>query len=211
MSDRVAIVWGAAGGIGRALVDQLSAGGWRVIAVTHQAADIDTAAVSLEANAGDEFDVQRAVMAAGQEAPEIDLFIYAAGDITSEPAGRMAPETWRRILEANLDGAYYATHHSLPLLTASAPLVYIGAVSERMRLPGLSAYAAAKAGLEAFAEALRKEERKRKVIVVRPGAVQTDFWNKVPFKMPASALTPQAVAEKVLVAVRDGHQGNLDV
>jgi len=211
MSDKVAIVWGAAGGIGRALVNQLSAEGWWVIAVTHQVADIDTAAVSIEANVGDEFDVQRALMAAGQEAPEIDLFIYAAGDITSEPAGRMAPKTWRRILEANLDGAYYATHHSLPLLTASAPLVYIGAVSERMRLPGLSAYAAAKAGLEAFAEALRKEERKRKVIVVRPGAVQTDFWNKVPFKMPASALTPQAVAEKVLVAVRDGHQGNLDV
>lgn len=211
MSDRVAIVWGAAGGIGRALVDQLSAEGWRVIAVTHQEADIDTAAVSLEANVGDEFAVQRAVMAAGHEAPEIDLFIYAVGDIISELADRMTPRTWRRIIEANLDGAYYATHHSLPLLSAAAPLVYIGAVSERMRLPGLSAYAAAKAGLEAFAEALRKEERKRKVIVVRPGAVQTDFWDKVPFKMPASALAPQAVAEKVLAAVRDGHQGNLDL
>lgn len=211
MSDRVAIVWGAAGGIGRAFVNQLSAEGWRVIAVTHQVADIDTAAVSIEANVGDQFDVQRALMAAGQEAPEIDLFIYAVGDITAEPASKMAPKTWRRIIEANLDGAYYTTHHSLPLLSAAAPLVYIGAVSERMRLPGLSAYAAAKAGLEAFAEALRKEERRRKVIVVRPGAVQTDFWDKVPFKMPASALTPQAVAEKVLAAVRDGHQGNLDL
>ena len=211
MSDRVAIVWGAAGGIGRALVDKLNTDGWRVIAVTHETANIDAATVSMEANVGDEFDVQRAVMAAGQESPEIDLFIYAVGDITSEPAGKMAPKTWRRIIESNLDGAYYATHHSLPLLTAAAPLVYIGAVSERMRLPGLSAYAAAKAGLEAFAETIRKEERKRKVIVVRPGAVQTDFWDKVPFKMPASALTPQAVAEKVLAAVRDGHQGNLDL
>lgn len=211
MSDKVAIVWGAAGGIGRALVNQLSAEGWWVIAVTHQVADIDTAAVSIEANVGDEFDVQRALMAAGQEAPEIDLFIYAAGDITAEPASKMAPKMWRRIIAANLDGAYYATHYSLPLLSATAPLVYIGAVSERMRLPGLSAYAAAKAGLEAFAEALRKEERRRKVIVVRPGAVQTDFWDKVPFKMPASALTPQAVADKVLAAVRDGHQGNLDL
>ena len=118
MSDKTAIVWGAAGGIGGALVNQLSAEGWRVIAVTHQQADVDGAVMSVEANVGDEFDVRRAVMAAGQEAPEIDLFIYAVGDITSEPAGKMAPQTWRRIIEANLDGAYYATHYSLPLLTA---------------------------------------------------------------------------------------------
>ena len=89
--------------------------------------------------------------------------------------------------------------------------MFLGAVSERMRLPGLSAYAAAKAGLEAFAEALRKEERKRRVIVVRPGAVNTEFWQKVPFKMPGSALSPEAVAEKVVEAVNAGHQGVLDL
>lgn len=78
--------------------------------------------------------------------------------MTSAQAG------WRedyRILDANLTGGYNTVHYSLPLLTPDAPLVFLGAVSGRMRLPGLSAYAAAKAGLEAFAEAQRKEERKR--------------------------------------------------
>ena len=60
-------------------------------------------------------------------------------------------------MTANLSGAYLATHHSLPLLAEDAHLVFLGAVSERLRLPGLSAYAAAKAGLEAFGEALGKE------------------------------------------------------
>lgn len=211
MNERTAIVWGAAGAIGRALVNRLADEGWRVIAVTHGSETIDRAALCIEADAGNVFDVERAVVAASHQASEVDLFVYAAGDITAEPVAAMTPQTWRRILDANLTGAFNAAHLSLPLLAPAAPLVFIGAVSERMRLPGLSAYAAAKAGLEAFAEALRKEERKRKVMVVRPGAVATDFWDKVPFKMPASALSPDAVAESILAALVVGHQGALDL
>jgi len=211
VNERTAIVWGAAGGIGRALVDRLADEGWRVIAVTHSGEAVDRAALSIEADAGNVFDVERAVVAASQEAAEVDLFIYAAGDITAEPVAAMSPQAWRRILDANLTGAFNAVHSTLPLLTPTAPLVFIGAVSERMRLPGLSAYAAAKAGLEAFAEALRKEERKRKVMVVRPGAVATGFWDKVPFTMPSSALAPAKVAEGILAALMVGHQGALDL
>jgi 3-oxoacyl-[acyl-carrier protein] reductase len=209
---KVALVWGAAGGIGRALARKLKDEGWQVIGVSRQGDDLDgVAEYALAADVADPFAVQRAVLAAGQEAGEAQLFIYAAGDIVAEPAVKMIPDTFRRILDANLLGAYNALHYSLPLLAADAPLVFLGAVSERMRLPGLSAYAAAKAGLEAFAETLRKEERKRRVIVVRPGAVKTSFWRKVPFKIPGSALSPEAVAEKVVEAINAGHQGVLDL
>lgn len=210
--SKVALIWGAAGGIGRALASKLKLDGWEVIAMSRHADDLAGAADhAFEADVADPFAVQRAVLAGGQEAGEAHLFIYAAGDIVAEPVARMTPVTFRRILDANLIGAFNAVHHSLPLLAADAPLVFIGAVSERMRLPGLSAYAAAKAGLEAFAEALRKEERKRRVIVVRPGAVNTGFWQKVPFKMPSNALSPEAVAEKVVEAIGGGHQGALDL
>lgn len=209
---RVALIWGAAGGIGRALAIRLKADGWQIVAVSRGADDLDGAAdYALAADVADPFSVERAVLAAGQEAGEAQLFIYAAGDIVAAPAAKMAPATFRRILDANLTGAYNAVHYSLPLLTPDAPLVFLGAVSERMRLPGLSAYAAAKAGLEAFAEALRKEERKRRVIVVRPGAVNTGFWQKVPFKMPGNALAPAALAEKIIAAIQGDQQGALDI
>ena len=209
---QTALIWGAAGDIGRALADKLKADGWQIIAVSRRGDDLGGVAdLALAADVADPFAVQRAVLAAGQEAGEAGLFVYAAGDIAAEPAARMAPETFRRILDANLTGAYYAYHYSQPLLAADAVLVFVGAVSERMRLPGLSAYAAAKAGLEAFAEALRKEERKRRVLVVRPGAVRTKFWQKVPFRMPGNALAPEQVAEKIIAAVGAGQQGTLDL
>jgi NAD(P)-dependent dehydrogenase (short-subunit alcohol dehydrogenase family) len=209
---KVALIWGVAGGIGRALARKLKDEGWQIIAVSRDADDlVGMADYAFAADVADPFAVQRAVLAAGQEAGEAHLFVYAAGDIAAEPAARMTPATFRRIMDANLLGAYNAVHHSLPLLAADAPLVFLGAVSERTRLPGLSAYAAAKAGLEAFAEALRKEERKRGVVLVRPGAVNTLFWQKVPFKMPGSALAPEAVAAKVIEAVNAGHQGTLDL
>jgi short-subunit dehydrogenase len=75
----------------------------------------------------------------------------------------------------------------------------------------LSAYAAAKAGLEAFGTVLGKEERKRRVMVVRPAAVDTSLWEKVPFKLPKNAMRPEEVAEQILSAVREGHRGVLDL
>jgi 3-oxoacyl-[acyl-carrier protein] reductase len=210
--NRIALIWGAAGGIGRAIALRLKADRWQIIAMSRHADDLAGAAdYAYAADVSDPFAVQRAVLMAGQEAGEAQLFVYAAGDITAEPVAKMSPDTFRRILDANLTGAYTTVHQSRPLLTLDAPLVFIGAVSERMRLPGLSAYAAAKAGLEAFAEALRKEERKRRVIVIRPAAVSTGFWQKVPFKMPGNALSPEAVAEKVVEAVKAGHDGSLDI
>jgi short-subunit dehydrogenase len=67
-----------------------------------------------------------------------------------------------------------------------------------MRLPGLSVYASSKAGLEAFVESLRTEERSKKITLVRPGAVATDFWNKVPFQLPPNALSADALARQIL-------------
>jgi NAD(P)-dependent dehydrogenase (short-subunit alcohol dehydrogenase family) len=123
----------------------------------------------------------------------------------------MTPDAWQRILAANLTGAYLATHYSLPLLAEQAHLVYIGAYSEKLRLPGLTAYAAAKAGLEAFVAALAKEQRKLRVTIVRPGAVDTPLWSKMPARLPKSAMTPAALAEKIVEAYLAGTGGVLDV
>ncbi len=206
-----ALVWGAAGGIGRALTKQLASLGWHVHAVCRSQVRIDGAAQVVEADVADSFAVHNAVLEIAQVVSDIQLSIYAAGDIVAADCDSLPPEEWRRILDANLTGAYLTAHHSLPLLAIDAHLIFIGAVHERLRLPGLTAYAAAKAGLEAFADALRKEQRGKRVTVVRPGAVDTLFWRNVPFRLPKNALTPDALADKVLAAHLEGSEGQLDL
>ena len=209
---QTAMVWGAAGGIGRAITTALVENRFTVVAVTRQSAGLDAVTPHvIEADVSDPFSVQQAVLLAAQRVSAVDLWIYAAGDIASATVEDMELATWERILSANLTGAYLAVHHSLPLLAEDAHLVFLGAVSERLRLPGLSAYASAKAGLEAFAEALRKEQRKRRVTVVRPGAVHTSLWEKVSLNLPGHAASPQDVARRILEAHASGHKGVLDI
>jgi len=207
-----AMVWGANGGIGGALVTQLKNNGWTVAAVGRDEESLrDSAALSLQADVADAFSVQRAVQAAAFEMSEVNLWVYAVGDIAAAPVEDFDPATWTRILAANLTGAYLTARYSLPLLAPDAHLVFIGAISERLRLPGLSAYAASKAGLEAFAEALRKEQRRRRVTVVRPAAVATPLWDKVPLRLPKDAPPPAKVAARILAAHLEGHSGLLDL
>lgn len=211
---KTAMIWGAHGGIGQALTKQLQADGWTVLGVARQAERLEMLGVSdfvFEADVSKPHEVQQAVMAASHEVDAVDLWVYTAGDITSATVSEMTPDTWQRILNANLTGAFLAAHYSQPLLAADAHLFFVGAISERMRMPGLSAYAAAKSGLEAFAEALRKEARKQKITVVRPAAIATPLWQKVPFRMPGNALAPDAVAEHILAAYQEGFKGTLDI
>jgi NAD(P)-dependent dehydrogenase (short-subunit alcohol dehydrogenase family) len=209
---KTALVWGASGGIGRALVDKLDRDRWTVYAVSRHPEDVQTlTSHTLRADVTSAQDVQAVIGQMRGDGVRIALSIYAVGDITSVKVEGMGPETWQRILGANLTGAYLTTHFSEPILASDAHLFYLGAVSERLRLPGLSAYAAAKAGMEAFAEALRKENRHRRITLVRPTAVETDLWEKVPFRMPKHALTPEDVAERMLSAYEEREQGVLNL
>lgn len=207
-----ALIFGASGGIGRALVERLQGDGWTVGAVSRHPDDLaGLTEFRYTAEVADRFAVQRAVYAAAQELPPVDLWIYAAGDIAASPVADLAPEAWTRLLDANLTGAYLTTQASLPLLTERAHLMYLGAYSEKLRLPGLAAYAAAKAGLEAFAAAFAKEQRKRRVTVVRPGAVDTPLWSKTTLRLPRNAMTPAALAQQIVDAYHAGTEGLLDL
>jgi peroxiredoxin Q/BCP len=134
---KTAMIWGANGGIGQALVRRLRGDGWTVVAVARQAdRSHHPGDEVLEADLSNPSQVQQAVMAAAQAVDAVDLWVYAAGDITSATVREMTPAIWRQILDANLTGAFLATHYSLPLLAPDAHLFFLGAISERLRLPG---------------------------------------------------------------------------
>ncbi len=208
-----AIIFGANSDIGRAMIHYLAQEGWQVVAFARD----DTAVSDLPAtiielsDVADEYAVQTAVRAAAYEIDDVDLWLYSVGDITAVSVADMPLSAWQRILNANLTGAYLTLHHSLPLLAEDAHIMFVGAIHERLRLPGLSAYAAAKAGLDALAETVKKEQRKKKVSVIRPGAVATKFWDNVPLNLPKDAMSPEKLATKIWEAYETGHKGQLDL
>ncbi|MCA9954803.1 MAG: SDR family NAD(P)-dependent oxidoreductase [Ardenticatenaceae bacterium] len=209
---KIAMIWGVSGGIGRAVAQELQANGWTVIGIGRHPEDAaHNCNYLFTADVAREYDVQTAVHAASFEVDQINLWIYAAGDIKTTAVVDFDLASWQRILDANLTGPFLTTKHSLPLLADDAHLVYLGAVSERLKLPKFSAYVAAKAGLEAFVGSLQKELRGKKITLVRPGAVATSFWDKLPIRLPKDAAPPEKVAKRILAAYDTGHSGQLDL
>ncbi len=208
---KTAMIWGAGGDIASQLTQKLNEKEWQVITIGRGNKDETNRLNHIEADPTSLMDVKQAILTASQEAAQVDLWIYAAGDIQSVRIAEMDFDSWQRILNANLTGAFLSLNHSLPLLAEDAHIIFIGAISERLRFPGLAAYAAAKSALEAFAETLAKEERKKRVTLVRPGAVLTKFWEKVPMQPPKNALTPESVAQAIIQAHENGQRGTLDL
>ncbi|GIV66812.1 MAG: SDR family NAD(P)-dependent oxidoreductase [Chloroflexota bacterium] len=203
---KTALIWGVSGGIGSALAKLLQSEGWEVAGTTRNEVKArQIVPLAFEVDVSNPTTVREGVAAMAQEISGVDWWVYAIGDILSKPISEMNENEWQQILNANLTGVFYAIHESMPLLSEGAPIYILGAVSERMRLPGLAVYAAAKAGLESFAEVLRKET-KRTVVVVRPGAVSTELWKKVPFRLPVTALRAEDLARKMYSAYQNNYK-----
>ncbi|MFO8035544.1 MAG: SDR family NAD(P)-dependent oxidoreductase [Anaerolineales bacterium] len=207
-----AIIWGSEGGIGRAILKEFHRQGWQTAAVARAITGLSAEADwRYEADFTHPEQVQEVAEDLRQRNLGFDVFVFAGGDIGAQKIQEADPTRWEEIVDNNLTAAFLTLHANLPLLREEAHIFLLGAVSDRLQLPGLSAYAAAKAGLEAMAVSLAKEERRKRVTVVRPGAVATDLWEKVPFKQPEHAYQPAQVAERIWDAYQEGHQGKLDL
>jgi 3-oxoacyl-[acyl-carrier protein] reductase len=206
-----ALIWGASGGIGRALTTQLASAGWRVFGAARDESRVPDSAFWRGAfDANDDHSFDAATYAIGLEAEDLRLVVYAAGVMLATSLESVSSADWQRMHDVNLRGALRAVQASLPLLADGGQIVVIGAKVDKLALPKFGAYAAAKAGLEPLLAVLAKEHRRLKFTLVRPGAVDTPFWDNVPFKLPAGAESADTVATAILAHVEAGQGGILD-
>jgi NAD(P)-dependent dehydrogenase (short-subunit alcohol dehydrogenase family) len=207
-----AIIWGASGGIGGALVRALKGDGWRVLAAARDEARIPAEAdQAVHFDAADPFSIQQAVMAFAQEAESVELVIYAAGGLLASPLDKQSAADWEAVIAANLTGPFLTFQASLSLASKEAAFIVLGAYIEKITLPRMGAYVAAKAALEPLLTIFQKEHRKLKFTLARLPAVDTPFWVNVPFRLPEYALKPDAVARALLDHYASGGSGILDL
>lgn len=184
---RVAIVTGAARGIGRAVAERLAADGARLVLADADSEALDAAVAAVSAGgaaavavAGDlaqESVAQATVEAARLRFGRLDILVNNAGGGVILPFLEHTPETLKRTIDRNLWTVIWCCRAALPVMRAQGygRIVNLGADSVRSGLHAHAAYNAAKGGVHAMSSGLAREFVRDGITVntVAPCAVST--------------------------------------
>ena len=226
MSDKVSLrgkrilVTGGTTGIGRATVKLLVGEGARVLTFGRHQAELDDALAAAkewasakewsvtQGLAGEVFGmtadvatregVEQVFAQVDEKLGGIDILVNNAG-VALQPVQDMSEDDWRYGVETDFVGYLACARQALLRMKKQAHghIVFIGSVSAEQKSPGKSTYAATKAGIQTYAETLRKEvaEQNIKVTLIEPGLVGADLQG-----MPVEEQRRKIAAEEMLYA-----------
>ncbi|MFE6778405.1 SDR family oxidoreductase [Streptomyces sp. NPDC057702] len=165
LEGQVAVVTGAARGVGELLARKLSARGATVALVGLEPEELKRVAESLHGPGGHWYaDVtdHAAMSQVAREVKErfgtVDIVVANAGVATGGPFVESDERSWNRVIEVNLIGSATTARAFLPVLLESRGyLLQIASLAAITPAPLMSAYCASKSGVEAFAHSLRAE------------------------------------------------------
>jgi enoyl-[acyl-carrier protein] reductase III len=221
LAGKVALVTGAARGIGRAIALKLATAGCDVAANYYNSADEANAlcteiralgrrACTLQASVGIPDSVDEMFAGFRHQFDHLDIIVSNAASGVLKPAIEMTLKHWRWCMETNALALNLLAQRSLDLMPNGGRIVAISSLGASRAMPGYGFVGASKAALEALARALAQELGPRgiRVNVVSAGVVDTDalayFANREELladfarRTPAGpVLTPQDVAAAV--------------
>lgn len=195
LDGAVAIVTGAAGGIGTAIVAALAAEGARVVGV--DIGEASGAEGCRRCDVGDRGQVEELVDGVVAEHGGIDLLVHAAGVTRDGVLWRLEDDDWSTVMRVNLDAAFLLLRASAKHLRRSnrGSTVLIASINGERGKLGQTNYAASKAGLIGLARSAARELGRDgvRVNVVAPGFITTAMTDSLP-----AQIKERAVAETVL-------------
>lgn len=161
LGGQVAIVTGAASGIGEAIVRRFQAEGARSVAIGLQPERLATLAQETgcswrECDVTQSESVNEAIRQTMQEKGRIDIVVNAAGIMHADDVADIDDAVWTRMLDVNLTGAMRVCRAALPAMVSSGSgsVVNVASVAAFNASAGMASYAASKAGLVALTRAL---------------------------------------------------------
>ncbi len=188
---KVALVTGAASGIGRASARLFAEAGYGVVAADRNGAGLAETLADVEHGVAVQGDVsvwddaERMVEAARERFGRLDAVACIAGIEIDHPVDQLAISDWDAVVDTSLKGTYLVCRAAVPLLRQSGggAIVTTGSVLGRVAMPGVTAYGAAKAGMEGLTRAMAIDYAREAIRVncILPGLTDTPLvWQSVP-------------------------------
>ena len=192
LEGRVALVTGAARGIGAATARALSAKGAKVILADLAAPDglaVELDGFARRLDVTHEPDWAETVAFARTEAGGLDILVNNAGVLGGGgPTSELALEEWRRVMAVNVEGVFLGCKHAIPLLTeragqwtGGAAIVNLSSVAGLVGFAGAACYGASKGAVRLMTKCLALELAPRRIRVnsVHPGVIDTPMGQQV--------------------------------
>lgn len=216
LEGKIALVTGARGGIGRAIVARFVKEGAKVYAadLTQQgslAAHEDDGSVFVKLDVTEEADAIAAMGRVQAEAGKLDILVNAAGIEIEKTIEDTTLEEWNRSFAVNVTGTFLTSKHALPLMReaakdgASASLINFGSYDGFIADPGLAAYCATKGAVHALTRAMACDHGPEgiRVNAICPGYIDTPMLQS--FFEGGGSGGGGGTVETLQKAVRDVH------
>jgi 3-oxoacyl-[acyl-carrier protein] reductase len=226
LQGRVVVVTGAGRGIGAATARMAARAGAHVALLDRDAAGVTHTAEQIGLDGGealpftnditDSFAIERTFDGVVEEWGRLDVLVNNAGALSQSPLEDLTDEDFQEVLDVNLRGAMVCARAAVPHMIRQGRGRILSAASASIRLgsPGLTAYAAAKAGIVGMTRTWARELGPKGITanVVAPGLIESETVRTVPpdeleatlARIPAGRLgTPDEVAAVYLFLASD--------
>lgn len=197
LSGRVALVTGAAGGIGRATVTALATAGANVVGVDLPGVTPSGAALDLACDLADPRAVEALFVTLDAQLGRLDVVVHCAGIRRDAALWKLTDAEWASVLDVNLTSAFHLLRAATPRLRAAGggAVVLVTSINGERGKRGQANYAASKAGLIGLGRTAARELGRFaiRVNLVAPGLIRTPMLDGLP-----PAVVQQSLDETVL-------------
>ncbi len=222
--EKVAVITGAARGIGMAAARQFLQAGYFTGLCSKNPENVISLQTELSSSFAGKFtvsgvdvsvedEVRKFVSLVAHKEGRIDVLVNNAGVVHVSPIEETDSEKWDEMMSINAKGVFLMVKHCLPFMSRGSRIINIGSNASKNGFPRWSAYCASKFAMLGFTKALREEVRDRGISVsaVLPGPTSTDVWNSLPGKWDSSKMmSPEAIAKTVVFVANQPTGANVD-